>query len=144
MKKILLLVVILAVAGGGIGYYLWNKPVASVAKQKSVESLTAQELLNAFQSDATAANTAYLGKIITVSGEIKELIPGEEKRMQIVLITDAAMSTVSCLLEEDRDSFLKRGLKRGDQVMLKGKCTGAMDDMLGLQVIVDPVVVVEK
>jgi hypothetical protein len=54
------------------------------------------------------------------------------------------MSTVSCLLEEDRDSFLKRGLKRGDQVMLKGKCTGAMDDMLGLQVIVDPVVVVEK
>jgi hypothetical protein len=144
MKKILLLVVILAVAGGGIGYYLWNKPVASVAKQKSVESLTAQELLNAFQSDATAANTAYLGKIITVSGEIKELIPGEEKRMQIVLKTDAAMSTVSCLLEEDRDSFLKRGLKRGDQVMLKGKCTGAMDDMLGLQVIVDPVVVVEK
>jgi hypothetical protein len=144
MKKILLLVVILAVAGGGIGYYLWNKPVASVAKQKSVESLTAQELLNAFQSDATAANTAYLGKIITVSGEIKELIPGEEKRMQIVLNTDAAMSTVSCLLEEDRDSFLKRGLKRGDQVMLKGKCTGAMDDMLGLQVIVDPVVVVEK
>jgi hypothetical protein len=100
--------------------------------------------LNAFQSDATAANTAYLGKIITVSGEIKELIPGEEKRMQIVLKTDAAMSTVSCLLEEDRDSFLKRGLKRGDQVMLKGKCTGAMDDMLGLQVIVDPVVVVEK
>jgi hypothetical protein len=144
MKKILLLVVILAVAGGGIGYYLWNKPVASVAKQKSVESLTAQELLNAFQSDATAANTAYLGKIITVSGEIKELIPGEEKRMQIVLKTDAALSTVSCLLEEDRDSFLKRGLKRGDQVMLKGKCTGAMDDMLGLQVIVDPVVVVEK
>jgi hypothetical protein len=106
MKKILLLVVILAVAGGGIGYYLWNKPVASVAKQKSVESLTAQELLNAFQSDATAANTAYLGKIITVSGEIKELIPGEEKRMQIVLNTDAAMSTVSCLLEEDRVSFL--------------------------------------
>jgi hypothetical protein len=144
IKKVLWLVLLLAVIGGGVGFYLWNKPVASVSGQKSVHAISAQELLTAFQTDATAANAQYLGKIITVSGEIQELVPGDEKRMQIVLGADGSMSSVSCVLEEDRDNFLKRGLKKGDQVALKGKCTGAMDDMLGLQVIVDPVVIIEN
>ena len=143
MKKILLAVLLLGLIGGGIGYYLWNKPVPSVERQKAAHTLSATELLNAFQQDQSTAQEKYLGQIIAVSGVIDEIIPGEGLRMQVVLETETPMSTVGCVLEEDAEQFIKRGLKKGDQVTIKGKCTGAMDDLLGMQVIVDPAVVVE-
>ena len=143
MKKIIVFVLLLGVIGGGIGYYLWNKPVPSVEKQKAAYSLTAHALLDAFQADPSAAEATYLGQIVAVSGTIYEIIPGEDLQMQVVLETGVSMSSVSCVLEEDADTFLKRGLAKGDQVEIKGKCTGAIDDLLGMQVIVDPAVIVK-
>jgi len=144
MKKILVFVLLLGVIAGGVGYYLWNKPVPSVEKQKATHTLSAQELLSAFQSDQSAAQSDYLGQIIAVSGTVAEIVPGEDLQMQVVLGTDTPMSTVSCVLEENADTFLKRGLKKGDEVKIKGKCTGSMDDLLGMQVIIDPAVIVES
>lgn len=143
MKKILWLILALAVIGGGIGYYFWNKPVQSVAKQEAAVTTTAHQLTSDFQRDQGTATAKYLDQIIAVSGTIHEIIPGEGLKMQVVLSGNDAASNVSCVLEEDHETFLARNLKKGDQVSIKGKCTGMIEDMIGIQVIIDPAVIVE-
>ena len=73
MKKILIIVLALAAIGGGVGYYLWNKPPESMAVQKADLGMPAAELVAAFAKDEAAANTQYVGKIIAVTGKVKEV-----------------------------------------------------------------------
>lgn len=143
MKKILWIVLVLAVIAGGIGYYLYNKPVQSVAKQEAQFTVTAPQLTGAFQRDQNEATAKYLDQIVAVSGTIEEIIPGEGLQMQIVLVGNDATSNVSCVLEEDHETFLARKLRKGDQISVKGNCTGTIEDMIGRQVIIDPAVIVE-
>jgi hypothetical protein len=139
MRKILFILLFLAVAGGAIGYYMWNKPHASVSGKTPDFSLSPAALLADFQQDEQAANTKYLGKIIQVSGKILEIIPGEELQMQVVLETGDLMSRVSCGLEENHEAFLERGLKKGDPVTIKGFCSG-----MTLDVVLDRCVIVNS
>ena len=138
MKRILGIVVALALIGGAIGLYLYNKPVQSLANKKPAYSLPAGELLSAFQSDEAKANKEYLGKVIAVTGTIQEIAPGEDMQMQVILDAGDLMSRVSCVMEEPYEQFLKRGLKKGDTVQIKGECTGmAMDVVLDRCVMVE-------
>lgn len=130
MKRLLIVALVLAVAGGGIGYYLWNKPPAGVSHKKPDFTVTPAELLAEFQSNEESANTKYLGKVVQVNGTILEIVPGEQLQMQVVLETGDFMSRVSCSLEEDRNTFLARKLQKGSAVKIKGECTGILDDII--------------
>ena len=130
MKKLLWFVLICAVAGGGIGYYLWNKAPESVAKKTPDFTLMPKELLVDYEDNEEAANTKYLGKIIQVNGTIEEIVPGDKMQMQIMLETGDMMSRVSCVMEEDTNTFLSRKLKKGDTVTIKGFCTGRIMDIV--------------
>lgn len=137
MKKLLLLVLVFAIAGGGIGYYLWNKPPEGVAKKKPDFTLTPAELLADFQNNEESANAKFLGKVVQLKGIIQEIVPGENMEMQVVLETGDLMARVSCVMEEDYNTFLDRKLKKGDTVVIKGFCTGVIMD-----VVVDRCVIV--
>jgi hypothetical protein len=137
MRRALIILLLLAIAGGGIAYYLWNKAPESAANKKADYTVTPGELLQAFQADEEAANAKYLGKVLEVKGTIAEIIPGEDLEMQVILDTGDIMSRVSCVMEEDYQTFLTRKLKAGDTVTLKGFCTGmAMDIVLDRCVVV--------
>jgi hypothetical protein len=137
MKKLLIIVAILAVAGGAIGYYLWNKPTAGAEKKKPDFVMTPSQLLADFVEDEVSANAKYLGKVIQISGMIDEIKPDAGLRMQVVLDTGIPMSSISCVMQEHHDVFLKRNLKKGDTVTIKGFCSGAQADALGAEVILD-------
>ena len=136
MKRIILLIVILGAIGGGIGLYMYNKPPDGVAKKHVDHEVTANVLLADFQSNEESANTKYLGKVVQVEGTIQEIIPGDN--LQVILEAGDIMSRVSCVLEEPQAEFQKRGLDSGDQIKLKGWCTG-----MTMDVVVDRCVVVE-
>jgi tRNA_anti-like len=138
MKKLLVLALVLAVVGGGIGYYLWNKPHDSVAQKSPDFTMTPEQLLADFQGDEAAANSKYLDKVIQLKGTIQEIVPGEGLEMQVILETGDMMSRISCVMEEDYQHFLERKLKKGDVVTLKGFCTG-----MTMDVVVDRCVIVE-
>ncbi|HLF62269.1 MAG TPA: hypothetical protein VI603_00850 [Saprospiraceae bacterium] len=137
MKKLFLFALVIAIAGGGIGYYLWNKPPEGVAKKKPDFILTPAELLTDFQNNEEAANAKYLGKVVQLNGTILEIVPGENMEMQVILETGDLMARVSCVMKEDYNTFLERKLKRGDTVTIKGFCTGVIMD-----VVVDRCVIV--
>ena len=70
MKKVILAVAIIAIAGGYYAYREFNRGVESTADIKSDVTISANELLTAFQTDEEEANTKYIDKVVEVTGEV--------------------------------------------------------------------------
>ncbi len=125
-KYILLTLAILAVAGAAIGYYLYNKPVASLEQAEADVVLTAPELLAEFQADEAAANEKYLDKVIQVRGELEAVTDNETGNTSLRLAAGDPMSGVICELEPG----VAGGFEAGQTVTLKGQCTGMLMDVV--------------
>lgn len=126
MKKLLIAALLLAVVGGGVGYYMWNKPHQDIASATSDVTISANELLTAFQTGEEAANAKYLDKIVEVSGEVREVGQTEGKTV-VRLNAGDSMDGVTCEL----DSNPKRtDFKPGDQVTFKCTCSGFLMDVV--------------
>lgn len=130
MKKLILPLLVLIAGGVAVGYYMWNKPPATVDRKTPDYTLDSQTLYADFQKNEDTANARYLGKVIQVTGVIQEIVPGEDLRMQVILETGDIMSRINCVMEETHAQFLQRNLKKGDTVTIKGFCTGMLDDVI--------------
>lgn len=127
MKKALIIIGILAVAGGAYFYFcVYNKPHRNIAKATPSYTLTAAELTDAFSNDEAAANEKYSGKVLQVSGRIDEVVPGGEESIQIVLGTESPLATVSCNIDAHREEILKMDPQAGRTLTVKGECTGSL------------------
>jgi tRNA_anti-like len=131
LKKIFIVGLILAVIGGGYGYYLWNKPHATVGKPDI--ATTAAELAAEFGKDEDAATKKFMGDasktlVIQVSGTISE-VKNDTSGISLALDTGDPINGVSCVL----DKFTKQprtDFKVGEQITLKGICTGKLSDVV--------------
>ena len=129
MKKILIPLVALALVGAGIGFYMYNKPVESLEHKKADVTVTADQLLSDYESDEKAANDKYLGKVVEVSGKVAS-IANEEGKVKVSLETSNPISSVICELE---DKMITGELKAGDDVKMKGMCSGYLSDVIVVQ-----------
>lgn len=123
LKKIILALLALAAIGGGVGYYMWNKPLESMATQKADLGIPSNELFAAFKADENAANEKYVGKIVSVSGKVKEsrTVDGATK---VVLEAGADDATILCELDVNTQ-HQRTTFNAGETVSLKGECAGA-------------------
>ncbi len=126
--KILLISLIVAFIGLFIALNLYNKPFLNVAKSKPDIILNSQVLLNDYQEDEIFANKKYVDKLIQVTGEIVEI--SIDKGTTIVTLKDFnGLSTIIChMLAEDNLKALK--LEIGNEVIIKGICTGYLLDII--------------
>lgn len=117
----------------GIGLYAWKeyqrKPMgadALVAK----ETLSAADLLKAFQADEAAATAKYVGtteQAIDVSGAIRAMEPVEGAKVNVVLETGDALAGVVC---EFAEADVPKDWRAGAAVNVKGICTGMLLDVV--------------
>lgn len=129
MKKVLLLVLGLAVVGAGVGYYLWNKPHMNLTNTKADVTLDAATLFNEFKADETSANTKYLDKVIAVNGKVKEVV-NDEGTVKISLDTgDPNDFVVRCELSTTTQ-HPRTAFNAGEGVTFKGTCSGFNFDVL--------------
>ncbi|MBK7008075.1 MAG: hypothetical protein IPH36_05350 [Saprospiraceae bacterium] len=119
-------------AGGAYGHYQYNRPVASLESANADVVLEAPALLKAFETNETTANTQYLDKVIEVSGQISRIEEDGEKK-SIYLSTGNEMSSVICEMESASST---EGLAAGSKVVVKGKCTGYLMDVVLVQSVV--------
>lgn len=129
-KKISIAAMILAVAGGAIGLYMYNKPHKNYIKAKPDISITAKELINAFETDEKAANNRFLDKIVEVSGEVSDLTTSNTGEVAITLID--AMFGVTLTLDPiftTKNKQQIQSIKIGDPLTLKGRCDGYLTDV---------------
>ncbi len=115
--------------GGGYIYYIYNKPVQSLENQKPEVEVSAAEMIAAYEVDEKAADEIYLGKIVQVSGTISD-ITKENGIIKVLVETDSPMSMVICELEQGLETG---SLKPGDEVKIKGRCTGFLSDVILVQ-----------
>ena len=136
MKKILIIVLILAAGAASYGYYLYNKPRSGVSEMKTAYVTDAKSLFSEFSTDENSANAKYLGKAIEVSGMVRSVDIDDRGTMNVAIETDE-MGAVNCQFEK-KDQMPE--VTAGKNVKIKGVCSGFLLDV----VLVDCEIVNEK
>lgn len=121
-----LLIAILVIAL--IAYKTYHKPHVNVANTKADISLTAAAILAHFSSDETQSNKKYLEKIIAVKGLVSKVEVADGKGI-ISLQTNDNFGSVLCYLTASESKNIHQ-LKVGQEVTLKGICTGFLMDVV--------------
>jgi len=123
-KRVLILIGIILVIGGGVAYYMFNMPHRDVQTAKTDFTLKASEIVNEYLSDPDAANEKYLdsegeSKILEVTGTIAEITEdfNNNKVVRLKSITDK--SGISCTFSTETNSSTHT-LKIGEKVTIKG------------------------
>ena len=119
-KGIIILFILIAIGlcAFAIGYLVWNKPHTDVKNADAVET-NAISLYNIFTSDSAKAKSAFLDKIIKVSGDVQKVFVNQQQQQIILLRTSVAGASVNCTMEQYTSA-----IKQGDTVTIKGICSG--------------------
>jgi hypothetical protein len=119
VKKIFVVVLLLAAIGVCTGIYLFYKKPETVDDKKGI-AVTAIALAKEFGENEQAANTKYLNKVIEVSGIVSETEQNQDGGLMVILDTGDPMVGVQCAMRE-------KGLAvdKGKEMTIKGFCSGS-------------------
>jgi len=134
VKKLIGILLIVALSSTIIGYKIYNKPHVNVAENSADIAQTANRLFIDFSTDETKANTTYLGKIIAVKGVVANIAEEGEKRI-VTLQTSDDFGSVICYLAKD-ESMNIAAIKKGQAIVLKGICTGFLMDVILVKCVI--------
>lgn len=126
MKKIVLVLLILVVIAGGVGYMMWNKPHKKVEDAKGI-AITSIQLTKEFAADENAANQKYLNKAIDVTGVVSDYSKNQDGGVVITLQGVDDMSGVQCTMRDKGATT-----EKGKTVTVKGFCSGYLMSMVSL------------
>jgi hypothetical protein len=126
--KIILYVVLVVIAFTAIiAAWMYFKPHTSVRNKEAAYKLSAKQLADAFSSNEEKANSLYTGKVLEVEGYLQEITFHDST--VILMLGDISQSNgVSCFLQEG--SRNTQSLKAGNQVTVKGICSGFLLDVV--------------
>jgi hypothetical protein len=143
MKKIILIVVVLVIAIGGFyAYTEYNRTNKDLKSVKADFTTDAATLIASFEKDSSSAKK-YVDRLIAVSGHVKA-IDAEGNPVVIALGEPGQMSSVQCSMDSAYVSEYKT-IKEGDQLTIKGMCTGGRtEELFGTDVILNRCVVENK
>jgi hypothetical protein len=129
MKRLMIfLLLIIVLAGVWYGYRKYTADVPSLTDLKTDASVSAKDLIAAFEKDSASANKQYLGKILEVTGNIKSI---EQEEAIVILGDNGSSSSVRCSIDSN---FVKNisTLNIGSSTTIKGHCTGFNPDEMGM------------
>ena len=129
MRRIIMFLLLLGMVAAGIGFYKYNQPVASLENKKPDVEVSASKLISEYEADEKTANGIYLGKVVQVSGKVAA-IGNEEGKTKVQLETENPISMIICELEDGADAGTT---KVGDEVKIKGLCSGYLSDVILVQ-----------
>ncbi len=126
--KVLKIVLVIAIIGALVGYYMYNKPVSGLENETPAFTMKADELFTSFESDEASANKKYIGKIIQVSGNVQSVNHDEDGKTSYTLQTAGGMFGVICRIDSLNSNVL--GVSVGQSISMKGECTGMLMDVV--------------
>jgi len=112
-KKIFLIVIILVIIGGYMGYNYIFKGPRDVKNELAAFTTTALQLKNDFSTNQNTANSKYIGKTIIVSGKVTE------KTNQSITLNNGVVCVLSATEKSD--------ISANSTVKIKGKVDGYDD-----------------
>ena len=127
MKKSFWIILFLVLGSIAVGAYLYFKPVPGLDRSTAEFSMDATSLYKAFEQDEDQANKTYLDHIIEVSGIITQV-----DNQKIQLSTNSVFGVI-CEMEPNSNNA---NLNIGDEITLRGLCTGKLMDVILTRCIV--------
>lgn len=132
-KIFVIVILVLIVAGGVVAYRMFNRPNRTVENETGI-SITAAQLVKAFQKNETEANKKYLNKTLEVSGTVAEVGSNQDRKATVMLSAEDAFTGVFCTLKVSEP-----GVASGTSIVIKGICSGMLTDVrLSEAVILNP------
>jgi hypothetical protein len=116
---------------GIYGYREYNRKSKDTHTLTVQFSVSAEELIHAFQTSETVSNKKYPGKVLLVSGKLKTIHTDSSGLVTLVLGDTASLSSVRCSMAVTSDIKASQFLP-GSEIMVKGICTGFNPDDMGL------------
>ena len=107
----------------------------NLEKVNSEVSLNANQLVASFVSDEEKSNQLYAGKIIEVTGFVKE-VSFLNNRKTLILYTKDEKSNIICDLHKSQTEKIKN-LKKHQEIKVKGVCKGFLKDVILLNCYID-------
>lgn len=126
MRKLLPVIILVIIISTIVGYNMYNKSHVDTKDSKADVTISPSKLLSEFETDEAAANTKYLDQIIEVKGIVK-LINQVETGGSLSLDSGNEMASIICEFES-KESIA--GVKVGDEVVVKGVCSGMLSDIV--------------
>jgi hypothetical protein len=121
---------LLVLIGLAWGYRLYTKPHASAEGETPAFSLSADTLFAQYQKDEQGADKKYLGKVLEVKGKLGDIQHNGHSEIWILSAQPGGTSGggVNCQLYTG-EGITAVHPKQGDEVVLKGRCTGFLLDV---------------
>lgn len=135
MKKIVLSTVLALSTGLGFAYYLYNKPHQGISNETPAFVLKAEALVSEYDLDEKKANAKYLGKIVEVSGIVSEKTKDRTGNYNVTL-QGPDLAGIGCEFENKVQDKLA-SLKEGQEVKIKGICTGVLMDVVLVDCVIE-------
>jgi hypothetical protein len=138
-KYIIGIIVIVALAGAGIGLKMFFKPHADVNKLEADFKVEATKLLDEFQKNETSATAKYSEKVLEINGKLAAKSKLENGAHLLVL--EDEMQGISCQLDSAwaaANQPVIQSLESGQAVKVKGVCKGYL-----MEIKVSPAVIVK-
>jgi len=141
-KRVFFSIIFIAIVGGAwFGYGEYQRKVKDLANVTAQVTMQANELINSFEKNEAAANAEYLDKIIAVKGKVKAVEKNDRGYFTLVLGEGGSMSSVRCSMDSVHVKDIA-GVKVGNDITVKGACTGFnTDELIGSDVILNRCVI---
>lgn len=137
MRKYLLILLVIIVAGGFYAYQEYNRKPADLSHSDPEDKISAESLAYQYGINEDSANSKFLGKILEVDGLIKSIHNDGDSLVSILLKGENSGTGVSCQIDK---KHLEKALscKPGQKVQIRGFCTGLLLDVeLNRSVVID-------
>ncbi len=131
-KMIIWLIVLLVVLSGAIYFYKeFNRTNADLTKVEADYRVEAPTFLDEFVKNDTLTGRKYNGKVIEVTGNVKNIEKDEMGYSTILLGDTSSLSAVRCSMDSVYQADAA-SVTNGTSVTIRGICTGYNADELGL------------
>ena len=121
-----LFLLILVVAGWA--YYQYQRPHQSAAGETANVTILADSLFQQYSNDEKGCDGKYLGKVVEVSGKLSEVQHSGQSEIWILATGTKNGGGVNCQLFPG-EKIPEPHPKPGDNVTVKGRCTGFLMDV---------------
>lgn len=126
--KILIYFVITLIVVLGIGYLVVrNMPKASTKNVKAELSITAEDLYSQFSVNEGKANKDFIGKVITVEGDLIDSFTDEQGNPAIILGNQDSDLVFVTLYSSESEKL--SSLPMDQKIKIKGTCTGMLSEV---------------
>jgi tRNA_anti-like len=131
VRPVVLLILVTIGFGAWQGYkeyYRLNRDLSTVDADIKI---SATDLIHDYEKNDSASNKKYLGKIVEVTGYVKDVKKDEVGNYTIVLGDSSGLSSVRCAVDTTHQQDAA-SLSIGSSAIVRGNCTGFNKDEMGL------------